>query len=237
VTYPAVVAEEFPDHVTNATIHARLISDAAIINVDVSLHHDSQLGGYVGSFDVRDPGPYTLQVVVAWFFGASEPGTSQPLPVLVGTHVGHEASRCSFARALVEGGSPIGLVLDDAAANTEAAKTRPRFGTVKCRSADVAGRWLDMRGIGECHAPYCSGSRHGVLGDYDWVRMCCVVLCCVVLRCVALRCVMLCCIVERGSGAGARRVTMEVKWKCSDVCGVWHIKWRTVCGDAQWCVL
>ncbi len=43
-----------------------------------------QLGGYVGTFDVRDHGTYTLQVIVAWFFGSMQPPTP-PTPINVGT--------------------------------------------------------------------------------------------------------------------------------------------------------
>lgn len=40
VTYPDVLRDGFPHHVTNATMHGRLIGTHTIVNVDISLVHD-----------------------------------------------------------------------------------------------------------------------------------------------------------------------------------------------------
>jgi hypothetical protein len=63
-----------------------------------------QLGGYIATFDLRDPGNYTLQVVVAWYFGASDPPNG-PRPQLVGPFMGYRYNACSHTRASIDGGS------------------------------------------------------------------------------------------------------------------------------------
>ena len=45
------------------------------------------MGGYVGRFDLRDAGTYTLQVIVGAYFGATDP-QGLPVPIPVGTHTG-----------------------------------------------------------------------------------------------------------------------------------------------------
>ena len=67
------------------------------LSLCVCLH---QLGGYVATFDLRDPGSYTLQVLVGAYFGDAEP-MALPLPITVGSHV-VEFSLCNVARALVD---------------------------------------------------------------------------------------------------------------------------------------
>ncbi len=121
-----------------------------------------QLGGYVASFDLRDPGVYTLQVVVAWFFGDVEIGSKQ-LPLLVGTHVHFQYNRCSFIRSLA-GTTAVGVTL-----MTEPAAPLSMFGTKKCTSADHPGRWIDLANIGECARPYCTGLHREAVHGYDWV--------------------------------------------------------------------
>ena len=44
-----------------------------------------QLGGYVGTFDLRDPGQYALHVLVGAFFGSTDPQFT-PVPIVVGAH-------------------------------------------------------------------------------------------------------------------------------------------------------
>jgi hypothetical protein len=53
---------QFPDYVTNVTFIGRLVSNHTIVNVDIGMEYDDSIGGYVASFDLRDPGAYTLQV-------------------------------------------------------------------------------------------------------------------------------------------------------------------------------
>ena len=60
-----------------------------------------QLGGYVATFDLRDPGEYTLQVVISAFFGDTEP-QHEPVPIVVGTHA-MEYTECNTLRSLVSG--------------------------------------------------------------------------------------------------------------------------------------
>jgi hypothetical protein len=122
-----------------------------------------QVNGYVGSFHVRDPGLYTLQIVLGWFFGASEPGTSMPGPLLVGTHVNYQFNKCSFKRALIAG-APLAVMLAE-----DPTPPLPLFGDAKCASADRPGRWVDMNGIGDCVKPYCTGSHSKQIHGYDWV--------------------------------------------------------------------
>lgn len=43
VKYPKSVAAQFPDHVRSATFHARLISNKAIINVNMNFTHDDMV--------------------------------------------------------------------------------------------------------------------------------------------------------------------------------------------------
>ena len=43
VTYPAIVAEQFPSHVTSVTAVGRLANVDRLINVDVELHHDDKV--------------------------------------------------------------------------------------------------------------------------------------------------------------------------------------------------
>ena len=61
-----------------------------------------QLGGYVATFDLRDPGAYTLQVVVAWYFGGTDPG-QVPRPLLVGPFMAYRYNTCSHTRASIDG--------------------------------------------------------------------------------------------------------------------------------------
>ena len=124
--------------------------------------NSSQLGGYLGSFDLRDNGTYTLQVVLSCFFGAGPP-LSSPRPILVGPHIGHWISVCNIVRALVAG-APVGVVLHER--DVPATPLLPRFGGVQCATADAPGRWLDMRDV-PCAPPYCTGTR---VMFYDWVR-------------------------------------------------------------------
>jgi hypothetical protein len=123
-----------------------------------------QASGYVASFDLRDPGVYTIEVVIGWFFGDTEV-RRQPPPVLVGSHVGHEPGTCQVLRARVTGGA-IGVELRPDAV-TDAL---PRFGQAKCTGADHKGRWIDMSSRKECELPYCTSSVPGVFQDCDAVR-------------------------------------------------------------------
>ncbi len=43
ITYPAIVKEQFPSHVVNATAYGRLASNTRMINVDFSLNHDDEV--------------------------------------------------------------------------------------------------------------------------------------------------------------------------------------------------
>ncbi len=127
----------------------------------------SQLGGYVGEFDVRDPGSYTLQVQVGWFFANVEVD-SGVTPLLVGSHSGHEVTACSMQRSLVDGGSAVGVILD------RDLGTLPRFGNEKCYGGGSAGRWIDLMSVGgQCKPPYCSSSSDAVYHDCDWVCHAC----------------------------------------------------------------
>lgn len=43
VKFPAVLAKEYPIHVKNTTFYGRLISDKAILNLDISLGFDEEV--------------------------------------------------------------------------------------------------------------------------------------------------------------------------------------------------
>ena len=151
VSYPDVVAQQFPDHVARTTVYGRLANKDNVVNIDFQLDHDAtvggrrvckgvllgncaalvalcrwhffagcsrsyvylvyaaclvvvgcgQLGGYIGVFDLRDPGDYTLQVVISAFFGDTEP-QNKPVPIVVGTHA-IEYTECNTLRSLVSG--------------------------------------------------------------------------------------------------------------------------------------
>ncbi len=64
VRFSEDMERQFPDYVKNVTFIGRLVSNHTIVNVDVDLEYNDTMGGYVASFDLRDPGVYTLQVSV-----------------------------------------------------------------------------------------------------------------------------------------------------------------------------
>lgn len=72
-----------------------------------------QLGGYVGSFDLRDPGVYTLQIGVERYFGKNDPRVNpRPTPSLWMTAAhGHLYNECNYARGWIDGGVPLRVVL------------------------------------------------------------------------------------------------------------------------------
>jgi hypothetical protein len=129
----------------------------------------SQYEGYVASFELRDPGVFTLQVQLGTFFGDSEPNEG-PTPIVVGSHAGFRADECSIKRALVGGGG-VSLSLD-----ATSVTSLLRFGREKCRVAASAGRWINVavdsgHGTG-CSAPMCSAENiDAVLPDSDSVRV------------------------------------------------------------------
>ena len=85
----------------------------------------------MATFDLRDPGAYTLQVMVAAFFGDAEP-LSEPLPITVGSHT-IEYNLCNVARALVDRARCVGCQgrVDDGCAY---------WLRVVCRQCDVWAR-------------------------------------------------------------------------------------------------
>ena len=129
-----------------------------------------QLGGYIATFDLRDPGTYTLQISLGWFFGNGDVYT-YPRVVLVG-RVGQSMSYCNFRRSLIgEGGVlPIAVTLSAEAITAE--QQRTRFGWERCSGAGTSavGRWVQYGSVGgvlrECEAPYCSGDiQRSLSGD------------------------------------------------------------------------
>ncbi len=130
-----------------------------------------QLGGYVATFDLRDPGHYTLQVMLGWYFGRSEPNTAPP-PIQLGTHMGSRYTSCSAARnAVGTAVGPIGVLLsiDDASSSAGPVVDPPlqRFGARKCTTLHDAGRWIDLQ-TSDCRPPHCTGASSR--GSYDWVH-------------------------------------------------------------------
>jgi hypothetical protein len=127
-----------------------------------SVANSMQVGGYLGSFDLRDPGVYTLQVVLGWFFGDSEP-KDPPLPLLVGGHMGHQFGVLNLLRSMLRG-SPTRVVLPSEGIPPQASPKSMG----KCRDGTAAGRWVNLH-EGECEPPYCTGNRRGTVNAMDWV--------------------------------------------------------------------
>jgi hypothetical protein len=112
-----------------------------------------QVGGYRAQFDLRDPGEYTLQMVVGGFRGGVDVRRRQGQPtVAVGTHAGHHFTACNLARSLVDG-AVVKVVLKSNAVLT----VPPRFGAGNCESGDHAGRWMWLSLRSGCVAPLCTG--------------------------------------------------------------------------------
>jgi hypothetical protein len=125
-----------------------------------------QIGGYLATFDLRDPGTYTLQVIVGAFFGGTSPPET-PLPITVGTHA-TEYTECNTVRSLANGGAAIGLELTQ----SDVPDGAKRFGASKCKGSDSPGRWINLDSVGgKCEPPYCVGPTDDTLFDYDWVRL------------------------------------------------------------------
>ena len=43
VTYPPLLKQLYPDHVTNITLYGRLLNNKTIVNVDTSLNYDAEV--------------------------------------------------------------------------------------------------------------------------------------------------------------------------------------------------
>ena len=181
VKYPAIVREQYPDHVTAMTFLGRAINNMTIVSVNISMDHNRevrvgfrlfvtvnrccgprrhccvalQVGGYIGWFDVRDPGTYTLQVSLSWLFGDSGLDGARP-PIGVGSHGRPMFGLCDFRRSLVVGGA-VSMTLPPWRPETAAAREAARFGTRKCTDGAAAGRWLWLQDD-KCVPPYCTGN-------------------------------------------------------------------------------
>jgi hypothetical protein len=128
--------------------------------VDVPLEYDAAAGGYVASFDVRDPGTYTLQIVVSWYFGRADPWESVP-----SLRVGRPGSRMvfyDFRRSMIDGGELLTVVLPE----TAVPRMPSRFGFTQCTSSAI-GRWMYYSGR-PCEVPYCVGDIDEVI-PWEWV--------------------------------------------------------------------
>jgi hypothetical protein len=125
-----------------------------------------QVDGYIGRFDIRDAGVYTLQVVVGAYFGGTDPPLL-PIPIVVGTHsAGFGFSNCNIKRAMVDGGRLIVVVLSSEKVPSNA----QLFGSAKCTVGDSLGRWIDLDSAGNvCKPPYCTGPVHSTVQQPDWV--------------------------------------------------------------------
>ena len=125
-------------------------------------------------FDLRDPGLFTLQLLLTTYFGDVDPGG----PV-VPLHVGDFAPSpddgrtylhtCSAVRAQVDG-VPLGVTMHEDARGLD---SLPRFGKERCTAGDVKGRWKDLHRVnnGACTPPMCSTTRdNSTLFTTDVVR-------------------------------------------------------------------
>ncbi len=127
-----------------------------------------QVDGYVGHFEIRDAGVYTVQVVIGAYFGATDPQLL-PVPIPVGTHTGG-FSECNAKRGMVDSGRLIVVRLqpDSVPSNAQL------FGTKKCAVGDLKGRWIDLDKVDNvCNPPYCTGPVKTTVQDYDWVCASC----------------------------------------------------------------
>jgi hypothetical protein len=161
ITHSDLVGVLYPDHVTNATFGGRLISDTIIVNIDIELEYDRTIQGYVASFDLRDPGVYTLQVWLLWYFGKGDRHLS-PEPIAVG-RPGQYISTCSFRRSLIAGAAPFRVEL---LPQKETIPVLPRYGDTICRRV-TSGRWISLSG--PCAPPYCVGDVDAFFSLPDWV--------------------------------------------------------------------
>ena len=131
----------------------------------------SQLDGYVGEFDLRDPGAFALQLMVTWYFGSTDP-RGHPIPIHVGTHIGYHYRQLDGTRAVIEGGALLQVTLAESQLEQESTD-RPRFGFEKCTRGDHVGRWINMAD-GPCAPPYCTGHRQSTVNGMD---VCCAFSC------------------------------------------------------------
>lgn len=160
ITHSALVGAWYPDHITNATFGGRLISETVVVNVEVELEYDRVARGYVATFDIRDPGVYTLQVWLLWYFGRGDRHLS-PEPIAVG-RPGQYLSSCGFRRSLISGGLPLRVELTGDGQSTEL----PRFGDRTCQRV-TSGRWISL--LGPCLPPYCVGNLDALFSLPDTV--------------------------------------------------------------------
>ncbi len=192
-----LVKAYFPAHSRNATVLGRLLAKHIIVNIDFELTYNAevlclrprlftwfikpllnltlvspvcftQIDGYVGKFDLRDAGVYTLQVVIQAYFGGTNPPLL-PIPIVAGTHNAAFAfSSCNTKRAMVDGGRLIVIIL-------QSSKVPPNaklFGSTKCTVGDLPGRWIDLDIVENiCKPPYCTGPVHSTIQLSDWVRI------------------------------------------------------------------
>lgn len=61
VQAPLQSQQDYPHSYDRAVVHGRLVSSNRVISVTVSTAYSRAAGGYIGSFDLRDAGVYTLQ--------------------------------------------------------------------------------------------------------------------------------------------------------------------------------
>ena len=121
-----------------------------------------QLGGYVAWFDLRDPGAYTLEVSVGWYFGGRDPRTFPPLRLM--NRVQQSMNYCNYRRSLINNGgqsvTAVALLPQDVTPEQQ----RQRFGTGRCSTPghSAHGRWIQLGADRQCKPPYCTGDFHAV---------------------------------------------------------------------------
>ena len=127
-----------------------------------------QRHGYVVTFDLRDPGEYVLQILVTWYYAGTDP-EELPVPICVGSHIGHHYRSKDGVRAQVFLGSIVKVSLSESAAVPTA--EAPRWGDTKCDRGDLLGRWVNMEDR-PCEPPYCTGDRKSTVNGLDVRALC-----------------------------------------------------------------
>lgn len=114
--------------------------------------------------DIRDPDTFALQLLLGWFFGSTEPRET-PIPIHVGSHIGHYYNTRDATRAAMHNViNVLTFTLDPQDVRHD--PTMPRFGYAKCETGDTAGRWINMDND-KCASPLCTGDRVKTVNGID----------------------------------------------------------------------
>jgi hypothetical protein len=117
----------------------------------------------VATFDLRDPGEFSLEILNSWYFGATDP-EEQPIPICVGSHIAIHFRKKDGLRARIHAGALIQVSI--AESELKETSAQPRFGSSKCDHGDSIGRWINMENAA-CAPPFCTGDRLTTVNAVD----------------------------------------------------------------------